>query len=119
MKTKIDQIAESRIYLAKNIYSNEENIEILTEYIIDNIKNNHGTGGQSINIDDIYIDNIENKISFSTDTNDNDTIRMCIEDAFYRFFNQIKFNIENMNINELYNMTVFNINNNVSTIILL
>ena len=95
---KIEQIADFRILLHKNIY-NEESIN----YIIDNIIEEFN----SHNIEVLGSNPNDNVLGFSVSSVDLALIKECIDNGYNKFFRTLNLEIpEFITIDDLYNLTL-------------
>ena len=95
---KIEQVADYRVSLHKNIY-NEETINTIMDNIIEEfISNNIEVLGSNPN---------DNVLGFSVSSVDLALIKECIDNGYNKFFRTLNLEIpEFITIDDLYNLTL-------------
>ena len=96
--TKIEQVADCKIKLHRDVY-HDENLND----IVDNIINEF----TSHNIEVLASNPYDNILGFSVNTIDQSVISESIYNGYNKFFNTINFSTpENVSIDDLYNLTI-------------
>lgn len=95
---KIEQIADCKINLHKNVY-NDSSINCLEDNIVEAFTEN--------NIDILTSFPNNNIIAFSVNTTDQNIISECIYNGYSKFFSSLDITIpKDILIDDLYNLTI-------------
>ena len=108
---KIEQVADYRVSLHKNIY-NEETINTIMDNIIEEFVSN--------NIEVLGSNPDDNVLGFSVSSTDDNIIRECVSNGYNKFFSTLEFKSYNwINTDDLYNLTILRSIDRSNIIILL
>ena len=95
---KIEQVADYRVSLHKNIY-NEETINTIMDNIIEEFISN--------NIEVLGSNPDDNVLGFSVSSTDESLIRDCVYNGYSKFFSTLEFkSYDWVNMEDLYNLTI-------------
>ena len=95
---RIEQLADYRVSLHKNIY-NEETINIIMDNIIEEFISN--------NIEVLGSNPDNNVLGFSVSSTDESLIRDCVYNGYSKFFSTLEFkSYDWVNMEDLYNLTI-------------
>ena len=95
---RIEQLADYRVSLHKNIY-NEETINTIMDNIIEEFISN--------NIEVLGSNPDNNVLGFSVSSTDESLIRDCVYNGYSKFFSTLEFkSYDWVNIEDLYNLTI-------------
>ena len=95
---KIEQVADYRVSLHKNIY-NEETINTIMDNIIEEFISN--------NIEVLGSNPDDNVLGFSVSSTDENLIRDCVYNGYSKFFSTLEFkSYDWVNMEDLYNLTI-------------
>ena len=95
---KIEQVADYRVSLHKNIY-NEETINTIMDNIIEEFISN--------NIEVLGSNPDNNVLGFSVSSTDESLIRDCVYNGYSKFFSTLEFkSYDWVSMEDLYNLTI-------------
>ena len=95
---RIEQLADYRVSLHKNIY-NEETINTIMDNIIEEFISN--------NIEVLGSNPDDNVLGFSVSSTDESLIRDCVYNGYSKFFSTLEFkSYDWVSMEDLYNLTI-------------